>query len=300
MTTAKPLTPTHRSPRSTSGALLSDATRLGGVELTITDIDRSIGFYTDVIGLRVHERSAARASLGAGGEDLVTLHADPSARAPGRQAGLYHYALLLPSRVELARAGRRIAERRVPIDGASDHGTHEAIYLPDPDGIGIELASDRPRELWPDTRGGNLFGHGPAPLDAPDLFATIEGEPYAASADAGLRIGHIHLHVGDLESETGFYRDGLGFEITALLEHAAFVSAGGYHHHLAYNLWRGFGVGQAPSGGVVGLRHWTLVTDGEDERAAIATRLDAIDAVVQERADGLFARDGAGIGVLVR
>jgi len=139
-----------------------------------------------------------------------------------------------------------------------------------------------------------------AALDAPDLFATIEGEPYAASADAGLRIGHIHLHVGDLESETGFYRDGLGFEITALLEHAAFVSAGGYHHHLAYNLWRGFGVGQAPSGGVVGLRHWTLVTDGEDERAAIATRLDAIDAVVQERADGLFARDGAGIGVLVR
>jgi catechol 2,3-dioxygenase len=91
MTTAKPLTtPTHRSPRSTTGALLSDATRLGGVELTVNDLDRSIAFYTDVIGLRLHERDGARAALGAGGEDLVTLYADPSARPPGRRAGLYH------------------------------------------------------------------------------------------------------------------------------------------------------------------------------------------------------------------
>jgi len=301
MTTAKPLsTPTHRSPRSTTGALLADATRLGGVELTVTDLDRSIAFYTDVIGLRLRERDGAHAALGAGGEDLVTLHADPSARPPGRQAGLYHYALLFPSRVELARAGRRIAEARVPIDGASDHGTHEAIYLPDPDGIGMELASDRPRELWPDRRGGSIFGHGPAPLDVPGLFSTITDEPYAATADPGLRMGHVHLHVGDLERETRFYRDGLGFEVMALMEHAAFVSAGGYHHHVGYNLWRGHGVGAAPADGVVGLRHWTLIADGEDERAAIATRLDAIDVAVEERDGSLFARDGAGIAVRVR
>jgi catechol 2,3-dioxygenase len=286
--------------RSTIGALLSDATRLGGVELTVTNLDRSIGFYTAVIGLTLHDHDGDRAALGVGGEDLVTLHADCSVRPPGRHAGLYHFALLFPSRAELARAGRRVAERRAPIDGASDHGTHEAIYLPDPDGIGIELAADRPRERWPGVRGADAYAHGPAPLDVPDLFATIAGEPYAPTADGGLRMGHVHLHVGDLDAETRFYRDGLGFEVMVRLPTAVFVSAGGYHHHVGYNLWRGTGAGPAPDAGVVGLRHWTLVTDGTDERRAVATRLAAIEAPLAEREDGLLARDPSGIAVLVR
>jgi catechol 2,3-dioxygenase len=286
--------------RSTTGALLSDATRLGGVELTVTDLDRSVAFYTGVIGLTVHERDGARAALGVGDEDLVTLWAEASARPPGRHAGLYHFALLFPSRAELARAGRRVAERRAPIDGASDHGTHEAIYLPDPDGIGIELAVDRPRERWPDVRGGNAYAHGPAPLDIPNLFATIAGEPYAPAADGGLRMGHVHLHVGDLEAATHFYRDGLGFEVMVRLPSAVFVSAGGYHHHVGFNLWRGAAVSPAPEAGVIGLRHWTLVPDGADERRAIATRLGAIEAPVAKRDAGVLARDPAGIAVLVK
>lgn len=285
---------------SSTGALLADTTRLGGVELTVTDLDRSIGFYTSVIGLTLHERDGIHAGLGSDGEDLVTLWADPSAAPPGRQAGLYHFALLFPSRAELARAGRRVAERRSPIDGASDHGTHEAIYLPDPDGIGIELAADRPRERWPGVRGTDAYTHGPAPLDVPDLFATIAGEPYAPTAAAGLRIGHVHLHVGDLETATRFYRDGLGFEVMVRLPSAVFVSVGGYHHHVGYNLWRGAGASPAPEAGVVGLRHWTLIPDGAEERRAIATRLAAIEAPVVERDDGLLARDPAGIAVLVR
>jgi catechol 2,3-dioxygenase len=286
---------------STSGALLADATRLGGVELTVTDLDRSLEFYTTVIGLALRERVDGRAALGAGGEDLVTLHEDPAARPPGRQAGLYHFALLFPSRAELARAGRRVAQRRVPIDGASDHGTHEAIYLPDPDGIGIELAADRPRERWPDLRGpGGGYGHGPAPLDVGDLFATIDGEPYADTAGDDLRMGHVHLHVGDLDAATRFYRDGLGFEVITRLPSATFVSAGGYHHHVAYNLWRGAGVGPAPVDGAVGLRHWTLVTDGPAELRAATTRLEAVEAPLAQRADGLLARDPAGIAVLIR
>ena len=296
--------PASREPRaggrSSTRALLSDATRLGGVELTVTDLERSIDFYTRVIGMQVHDRGAGRAALGAGGEDLVTLHADPAARRPGRHAGLYHFALLFPSRAELARAGRRVAERRVAIDGASDHGTHEAIYLPDPDGIGVELATDRPRDRWPNLRGGDVYAHGPAPLDTPDLFATIADEPYAAQAEGGLRVGHVHLHVGELDSETRFYRDGLGFEVITPLPSAMFVSAGGYHHHVAYNLWRGGGAGPAPTTGVLGLRRWTLLTDGADERRAVATRLAAIDAPFEEDADGLRARDPAGIAVLVR
>jgi catechol 2,3-dioxygenase len=286
--------------RSTTGALLADATRLGGVELTVTDLDRSIGFYTAVIGLTLHGRDGGRAALGAGGEDLVALHADVAARPPGRQAGLYHFALLFPSRVELARAGRRIAERRAPIDGASDHGTHEAIYLPDPDGIGIELAADRPRDRWPDVRGASAYAHGPAPLDIPDLFATIAGQPYTAAADGGLRMGHVHMHVGDLEAATRFYRDGLGFEVMTRLPTAVFVSAGSYHHHVGYNLWRGVGASTAPAASVTGLRHWTLVPDGAAERRAVATRLAAIEAPLAERDDGLLARDPAGIAVLVK
>jgi catechol 2,3-dioxygenase len=188
----------------------------------------------------------------------------------------------------------------VPIDGASDHTTHEAIYLPDPDGIGLELAADRSRDRWPDLRSAGVYAHGPAPLDIPDLFATITGEPYAATAEAGLQVGHIHLHVGDLDPETRFYRDGLGFEVITPLPHAMFVSAGGYHHHVAYNLWRGAGVTPAPASGVVGLRRWTLLTDGADERHAVATRLSAVEASFEEHADGIAARDPAGIAVLVR
>jgi catechol 2,3-dioxygenase len=113
-------------------------------------------------------------------------------------------------------------------------------------------------------------------------------------------MGHIHLHVGDLAAATRFYRDGLGFEVRARLDSAVFVAAGGYHHHVAYNVWRGTGIGPAPAAGVVGLAHWTLVTDGADERAAVATRLDAVEADVETRPSALLARDPAGNAVLIR
>lgn len=287
---------THTAP----GALLADATRLGGVHLRVRDLDASIPFYTRVIGLTVHERDddAALATLGAGGEAIVTLHARPGARTPGREAGLYHVALLFGSREELARAARRVAESRTPIDGASDHGTHEAIYLPDPDGIGLELAADRPRSQWPSTDA--IFGHGPAPLDIPGLFATIAHEEPSERAETTLRVGHIHLHVGELEAQTRFYRDGLGFAVMARMPHAVFVSAGGYHHHVAYNLWRGPSVPRAGED-AVGLIHWTLETAGAAELDAVRARLRSLGAEVAERDErSLLARDGAGIAVLVR
>ena len=284
---------------SGSQALLADATRLGAVELTVTDLDRAIPFYTDVIGLTLREREGTLAALGAGEEDLVVLHEHRSARPPGRHAGLYHFALLFPTREELARAGRRIAELRVPIDGASDHGTHEAIYLPDPDGIGIELAADRPRERWPMRDGRVVFAGGPHPLDVPGLFATISGEEPSPRAGSGLRMGHVHLHVGDLEASTRFYRDGLGFEVMADMGSAVFVSAARYHHHVGFNLWRGAGAAPAPAN-AVGLRHWTLHTADAAEHDAVARRLEAIGAAVSERDGALLAGDPAGIAVLVR
>jgi len=289
---------TARPRRSTTGAALADATRLGAVHLTVTDLDRSLAYYEDAIGLQAHRRDGAIAALGAGPEDLVVLHEDPSARPAGRHAGLYHVALLYPSREELARVAMRLAATRVPIQGASNHGTHEAIYLPDPDGNGLELAADFPREQWPDISGPEGYGGGPAPLDIDGLLATVAGESLTRHAAPGLTVGHVHLHVGDLGAATAFYRDGLGFEVMTDLGTAVFVSAGGYHHHVGFNVWRGRGVPPVPAD-AVGLRHWTLVVDGPDELAAVRERLLAIGAPVEPHGDGLLTRDPSGIAALV-
>ena len=260
--------------------------RLGDVALTVADLDRSIGFYQDALGLQVHRREDRVAALGAGGEDLVVLVEEPGAQTAGRHAGLYHYALLYPSREELARAALRLAFRRTPLQGASDHGTHEAIYLADPDGNGIELAADRPRSEWPDLR----YLHGPQPLDTDGLLGLVAGEDLRRHTGEGLAMGHLHLHVGDVEKGLAFYRDVLGFELMTRLPSAAFVSAGGYHHHLAFNVWRGANVPPAPPG-TVGLRHWTVVLPSAEDVAAVHGR--AGDAVGD---DGMI-RDPWGIAV---
>src|SRR6478672_6036185 len=149
---------------------------LGAVHLTVADLDRAVAWYQRSLGLRVHTHDIASAALGDGAETVVVLQEDPQARPAGRHAGLYHYALLYPTRQELARAAVRLAETRTPTQGASDHGTHEAIYLPDPDGNGIELAADRPRDQWPSPE-EEFSGGGPNPLDLAALLATIQGEP---------------------------------------------------------------------------------------------------------------------------
>src|SRR4051812_27796295 len=289
---------TTAAPRSTSGAALADATRLGAVHLTVTDLGRSLAYYQDAIGFTVHRRDGAIAALGAGAQDLVVLHEDAAARPAGRHAGLYHVALLYPSREELARVALRLAVTRVPIQGASNHGTHEAIYLPDPDGNGLELAADFPREQWPDISGPEGYGGGPAPLDLDGLLATVAGEDATPHAGPGLTVGHVHLHVGDLAAATAFYRDGLGFEVMTDLGSAVFLSAGGYHHHVGVNVWRGLGVPAAPAD-AVGLRHWTLVVDGAGELAAVRERLVAAGAPVEPRDGGFLTRDPSGTAVLV-
>ena len=282
---------------SSTGAALADATRLGEVHLTVTSLDASVTFYQDALGLRLHSREDPVATMGAGSEDLIVLHEQPAARRAGRHAGLFHYALLFPTREELARVAVRLATSRTAIEGASDHGTHEAIYLPDPDGNGIELAADRPRDEWGDWAGTLGYARGPAPLDLDDLLATVQGEPPRRHADAGLRMGHVHLHVGGLDEATAFYRDGLGFEVMAELPTARFVSAGGYHHHLGFNVWRGVGVGPAPAD-AVGLRHWTLQLAGASELEALKRRLERLGVAFEERDGGLLARDPSGTAVL--
>jgi catechol 2,3-dioxygenase len=286
---------TQTSAETRSAPTLPAALRLGAVHLVVRDVDRSVAWYQEALGFRVHAREDGTAELGDGRETVVVLHEDPQARAAGRDAGLYHYALLYPSREELARAATRLAATRTPIDGASDHQTHEAIYLPDPDGNGIELAADRPREQWPEHLG---YAGGPAPLDVNGLLATIAGEEPTAQVGDGLRMGHMHLHVGDLEAALRFYRDVLGFETQANLGSAAFVSAGGYHHHLAFNLWRGRGVGPAPAH-TAGLRNWTIELPSAADVAAVRTRVTAAGLPVEEVEGGFVVRDPWEIAVAI-
>src|SRR4051812_46860326 len=267
--------------------------RLGAVELTVADVDRAVAWYQDALGLRVHRHDAGSAELGDGAETVVVLHEDPQARRAGRHAGLYHYALLYPSRAELARAALRLAATQTPIEGASDHRTHEAIYLPDPDGNGIELAADRPREQWPQDLG---YAGGPAPLDFESLLGTVGGEEPRPRVGDGLRMGHVHLHVGDLDRALAFYRDVLGFELQANLGTAAFVSAGGYHHHLAFNLWRGPGVGAALEH-TARLRHWTVELPTSDDVAAVLDRVRAAGVDAELGDGGFTVRDPWQIAV---
>src|SRR5262245_2234885 len=177
--------------------------RLGAVHIDVTDLDRSIAFYEPALGLRVLRREADLAALGTDEHEAVVLHERPGARRAGRHAGLYHVALLYPSREELARAAMRLIATQTPVDGASDHGTHEAIYLPDPDGNGLELAADRPRSEWP---AGLGYGGGPQPLDVEDLYSLARGREVPRFIGPGFRTGHLHLHVSDLEAARDFYR----------------------------------------------------------------------------------------------
>jgi catechol 2,3-dioxygenase len=271
--------------------ILPATLRLGPTHLTVSNLDGSIAFYERALGLQLHDRDGDGARMGAGGEDLLVLTGEPDAALGGRHAGLYHFALLHDSREELARAVVRLAETRTRIEGASDHGVSEAIYLRDPDDNGIELYYDRPRALWPaPTQPGERVAIYTIALDIPALLKTVEGEPSRALAGPGLRTGHLHLHVGSVERGLEFYRDVLGFEVMVNLGSAAFVSAGGYHHHLGFNVWLGRDVKPRPPG-TAGLRHWTVLLDSPAEVDAVRARVEAAGLPVEQRERGFHVRD---------
>jgi catechol 2,3-dioxygenase len=286
---------------TTNVALLPDTLRLGPVHLTVSDLDGSIAFYERSLGLQLHNRDsdANTAAMGAGGEDLVVLAGQPGARGGGRHAGLYHFALLFPTREEFARAVVRLAETRTRIEGAADHGVSEAIYLRDPDDNGIELYSDRPRESWPAPRtAGEKVEIYTIALDMKSLLETVAGEPLQEHAGSGLQMGHVHLHVADIDRGLRFYRDVLGFEVMVNLGSAAFVSAGGYHHHLGFNVWLGKDVGPRPDA-TAGLRHWVIVLERPEEVEEVRERVRAAGLPLEERAGGFLVRDPWDTAVVV-
>jgi catechol 2,3-dioxygenase len=270
---------------------LPDTLRLGPAHLTVSDLDGSIAFYERALGLQLHDRDGDIATMGTGSEDLLVLAEDAGAAPGGRHTGLFHFALLFPDRTELACAVLRLASTRTRIEGASDHGVSEAIYLRDPDDHGIELYADRPREAWPPPRHADerieMFT---VALDMKDLMRTIEGEDPREHAGNGVVMGHLHLHVGDIERGLAFYRDVLGFEIMVRLPSAAFVSAGGYHHHLGFNVWLGPDV-KPPPPHTAGLRQWTVQLQSPDEVAAVRARVADAGLETENHETGFLVRD---------
>jgi catechol 2,3-dioxygenase len=252
--------------------------RMGAVHLTVADLDRSLAYYETQIGLRVHARDGRRAQLGTGGEDLLVLTEEPGAKPADGYSGLFHFALLVPERIDLARWLAHAARDRVPLSGLSDHYVSEAIYLRDPDHHGIEIYADRPRELWEGEVGMRLTT---LPLDTNDLLATLDdplSEPFDGLA-AGTVMGHVHLSVPDVEQAVGYYRDRIGFGLMAQLgDQAAFLSAGGYHHHLGANTWQSAGRPYAPDG-FARLTQMTIVLPDEAARNALAERLGGTEVL---------------------
>ena len=226
-------------------------THIGRVSLKVADLERSINFYQQAIGLRLISKNDSEAELGAADEKsqattaLLRLVEVPGARPPGRTTGLYHFAILTPSRISLSRALVRLAEygsqARLNFAGASDHGVSEALYLADPDDNGIEIYRDRPRAEWPLTPGGQVAMVS-EPLDLKSLTDLSRSEGLNPEMDAGTFIGHVHLHVAHLDPAAQFYVDTLGFDlIQRMAGSALFISAGRYHHHIGLNTWNGVG-----------------------------------------------------------
>jgi len=253
-------------------------TRMGAVHLTVADLDRSLAYYESQIGLRVHAREDGRARLGTGGEDLLVLTEEPGAKPADGYSGLFHFALLVPERIDLARWLAHAARDRVALSGLSDHYVSEAIYLRDPDHHGIEIYADRSRELWEGQVGLRLTT---LPLDTNDLLSTLEdplSEPFDGLA-GGTVMGHVHLCVSDVEQAVDYYRDRVGFGLMAQLgDQAAFLSAGGYHHHLGANTWQSAGRPYAPEG-YARLTQMTIVLPDEAARDALAERLGGSEAL---------------------
>jgi catechol 2,3-dioxygenase len=270
-------------------------TAIGVVALTVTDLARSRDFYERAVGLHATEAEDGTLALGAPGHPaLITLRGDASAPALDRHAtGLFHLALLLPSRHDLALALRRLAEQRWPLDGASDHLVSEALYLSDPDGNGIEIYRDRARQEW--RRANGELQMATLPLDLDSIIAELHGPEDRADAIAPeTQMGHVHLQVADLPSAEAFYAGALGFDVVVrTYPGALFVSAGGYHHHIGLNTWHSAGAAP-PAPGAVGLRSFHVALPGEAEFERTLEGLAAA-GVEAERSNGdAVVRDPSG------
>ena len=285
--------------RPPAGYRLPQATRLGAVELQVSHIARSLEYYEQLLGLAVLARDDRTASLGGVGatEPIVILREVLGTRpaAPGSRLGLYHFAILLPDRPAMGRFIAHLADIGARA-GSSDHLVSEALYLQDPDGLGIEVYVDRPRDSW--RRADRELMMATDPLDLADLVRAANGVPWAGMPIDTV-MGHVHLHVGDLDAADAFYAEGLGFDrMVWRYSGALFLGAGGYHHHLGANTWARGAV--APRAQDAKLLTWTLVLPSLDDVAELRTNLALRGVAIADEPNGLLLADPWGTPVRVR
>src|SRR3954471_5198261 len=262
-------------PRGDTRPQLPADTHIGRVRLRVSDLGRSLGFYRDVLGLEFASEEQSRVFL----RDLIVLEEKPGIkRRPARPAttGLYHVALLVPTRAELGRALLGLHQAQYPLRGMSDHAVSESLYLDDPDGNGLEIYADRPRSEWPLRNG--MVQMTVDPMDVQGVVSAAGPVSRWSGLPAGTVVGHVHFTVADLERAVRFYRDVVGFDLMMRIPSLAAVSAGGYHHHLNLNTWAGEGA-PPDSDDIAGLTGWELRVPDAKARRELIDRLAHVGAV---------------------
>ncbi|KZM57425.1 VOC family protein [Aeribacillus composti] len=273
----------HRSPNK----------YIGGVSIKVEDLKRSIAFYHNLLGFKILEQKENKVVFSADGKKplLIVEQPDNVIRKQVRTTGLYHFAILLPERKDLANALYHLIQMNYPLQGASDHLVSEAVYLADPDGNGIEIYADRKSANWEWNQ--NQVVMDTIPLDINDLFSERDPEGWQGMPEATI-IGHVHLHVAYLDEAEQFYCKGLGFQMTSKYgSHALFISSGKYHHHIALNTWNGIGAPKPPENSV-GLKWFTIILPNKEEKDQVIKRLKEINARITEKDGKIYTIDPSG------
>lgn len=278
---------------------IPDSTMIGTVTLKVSDLEKLSTFY-QLLGLAMLEKSEKTVRLGvqASNTTLLVLKKVPKPNIPRKTAGLFHTAFLLPDRQSLGDVLYTLLSKKLPILGASDHGYSEALYLEDPEGNGIEIYRDKPREKWDIRPDGRIAGI-TVEMDAEGVLASRSAQPNE-SFPAGTRIGHIHLSVSDLEKTEQFYTTVLGFDLKDRFgDQARFFAADGYHHHIGTNIWLGRDLPE-PVAEDLGLDAYTILVESSAARSKVKNQLDQHNVLVSEKADGsIHFKDPSGISVVL-
>ncbi|WP_010529186.1 VOC family protein [Lentibacillus jeotgali] len=265
-------------------------TYVGEVNINVTDLDQALSFYQHVIGFNILEQTDRKAVLTADGKTPLLTLVQPAAPLPKeeRTSGLFHFAILLPSRADLSSFLRHIAKAGARL-GASDHLVSEALYLNDPDGNGIEVYHDRPSSEWSWSNGQVTMST--EPLDADSLLAESDQEWKGLPEETVM--GHIHLHVANLKSTEKFYADGLGFQVVTNYPGALFTSTGGYHHHIGLNIWNGENA-PVPSDNSAGLNWYSLIFPDNESREEKVNNLERAGVSIQQENNAYIVNDPSG------
>jgi len=284
-------------------------TLIGHVSLRVANLENQLMFYQQALGFKTHWRKDNKAGLGAGGVDLLQLTEEPNLKKYRRVTGLYHFAVLFPNRRELARAIARLFALKYR-NHPTDHIMTKTTYLDDPEGNGIELYAESPEDGiftienndFVTRRADGTLSDGREPLDVDALFSHLKGDDKLdQSIPPETRVGHVHLHVRNVQEAVDFYHGVVGFDVMGLSStfQAAFISAGGYHHHLGLNAWQGEGAPPPPSD-AVGLRYFTVDFANQQALDEVVKRIDDAGIPFNQIDDGLLVYDPSQNGVVLR